>query len=659
MTPDAMELEQGASPWERFDVRRAHRATGVLAAFNDAGVLVAGDVHVATRLSALVSEDDERVLLAAALAVRAPRLGHVCVDLGDVATAVSTEIDGAPDLASLPWPPAATWRRLVVASPLVADGEEAGDGRPLRLVGDLLYLSRNWSEERQVAQDLLRRADAPLEGVDVPLLRRGLDELFPEQGDTERDDAEQRLAAATSALRRLTVVAGGPGTGKTRTVARILALLCGQVSEAGPQALPRIALAAPTGKAAARLGQEVGVAVGEMPVPDEVRKHLKAVEPMTLHRLLGWRPDSHSRFRHDRRNRLPHDVVIVDETSMVSLSMMARVVEAVRDQARLVLVGDPRQLASVEAGAVLGDVVGPAAEALQLRPHAQRTLADVTRHDVPSVTGRAPIGDGIVVLRTSYRYSGAIAKLAEAVQRGDDDAVMAILGADDAAVQWVPQESGLLPSDEDLGVVRERVVATGRRVVEQAARGDDEGALAALTEFRVLCAHRRGPYGVASWAARVEGWLAAAMPGYGADGRWYVGRPLLVTRNDRQLGLSNGDTGVVVRAGDGVTAAFERRGKVERVGPSRLDAVESVHAMTIHKAQGSQFGAVAVVLPDADSPILSRELCYTALTRAEKRLIVVGSEAAVRTAVRRPIARASGLRARLWEQDAPLSDDDA
>jgi exodeoxyribonuclease V alpha subunit len=557
-------------------------AGGVLRAFNEAGVLVAADLHVARRLAELAGESDESVRLAAALAVRAPRLGHVYVDVATIRDRATVDTDEPVDLSALPWPDAGAWLEALAASPLVAVGEEPGEPRPLRLLGSSLYLDRYWREERQVAADLLALAGQP-PGTAAP---EPLARLF--------EPGRQREAAETALRRRFAVIAGGPGTGKTTTVARILALLL----ERGD---PLVALAAPTGKAAARLIEAVHDEAAKIDVSDEVRERLLGLEASTLHRLLGWRPGTRSRFRHDRGNRLPHDVVIVDETSMVSLSLMARLVEAVRPDARLILVGDPGQLTSIEAGAVLGDIVGPA-------------------------------GEGIVVLDRVHRYGAGIAELAEAIRRGDGDAAVAAL----AGVTWI--------SGDALDPVRDAAVGAAREVTRAARAGDAAAAIEALGAFRLLCAHRHGPYGVSGWTARIEGWL-----GHDAAGDWYAGRPLLVTENDYGLRLYNGDTGVVIATGDGqVAAAFERGGEIVEFSPTRLAAVDTVYAMTVHKSQGSQFTTAAVLLPEPTSPILTRELLYTAVTRARDELILVGSEEAVRAAVARPVARASGLRSRLW-----------
>ena len=562
------------------DARLVLAASGLLREFNEAGVLAPADVHVARRLSELAGEDDESVQLAAALAVRGPRLGHVCVDLATIRDTATVDVEEPVDLSALPWPEPDEWLARVGASALIG---------PLQLEGSVLYLDRYWREERRVAADLLALMEAPPTPVDEARLEAGLERM--------RADQRQRLAAETAVRRRFAVVAGGPGTGKTTTVAHILALLFEQGD-------PLVALAAPTARAAARLVEAVREEASGLDVTDQVREQLLAVEAVTLHRLLGWRPGSHSRFRHDRHNHLPHDVIVIDETSMVPLERMARLLEAVRPGARLILVGDPGQLASIEAGAVLGDIVGPAD------------------------TGP------IVVLDKVHRYGGAIAEVAEAIRRGDADAVVDALDG----VTWIPE-------DAPLDVVRERAVESNKAVLAAARAGDGATAIKALGAFRVLCAHRRGPYGVSAWTARIEEWI-----GNEAGGDWYVGRPLLVTENDYGLRLFNGDTGVVIASGQGrVSAAFERHGEVVEFSPTRLSAVDTVYAMTVHKSQGSQFDTAAVLLPEPTSRILTRELLYTAVTRAREELILVGSEESVRAAVERPIARASGLRRRLWD----------
>ncbi len=584
-----------------YEARRATGATGLLREFNDIGVLSAADVHVAARLAELVGEESESVRLAVALAVRGPRLGNVFVDLATIRDTATVDSDEPVDLSELQWPRVDEWLRALSGSELVAVGEDDVDpagakprlraggaggvrgAKPLRLLGTRLYLDRYWREERAVAADL--------------------NELI--------------------ASGRLQVIAGGPGTGKTTRVARIAAELIEEATASAPNPTrpPLIALAAPTGKAAARLQEAVHEETARLPISDSVRELVMGLRASTLHRLLGWRPGSHSRFAHDRGNRLPHDVVIVDETSMVSLSLMARLTEAVRPDARLILVGDPGQLTSIEAGVVLGDIVG-------------------------NDPGSRPAA-GIVVLDRVHRYGGAIARLADAIRAGDGDGAVAALRAAPGEVTWFPVDAA--ESEAELALVRERVLAAGSAVFAAARAGAGEDALDALGRFRLLCAHRRGPYGVSDWTSRLMAWLAAELEDLDVDQRDYVGRPLLVTENDYELGLYNGDTGVIVQgAGAHPTAVFERGGELLHFSPLRLGAVETVYAMTIHKSQGSQFDTAAVLLPAVSSRLLTRELLYTAVTRARRELILVGTEDAVRQAVERPVARASGLRERLW-----------
>jgi len=639
-----------AATIDPYDARRARRAPVLLRPFNDIGVLSAADVHVAARMAELAGEHDDWVVLAASFAVRGPRLGHVLVDLATIRSTAAVDSDAPVDLSALPWPQPDEWIRRLTASRLVAVGEDADPGaaRPLRLVGSTVYLDRYWREEREAAADLLTFGDGTPAIADEAVLAAGLARLFA----GEPADSRQRLAAATAVLRRFAVVAGGPGTGKTTTVARIVALLVEQSAATG-EPPPLIALAAPTGKAAARLQEAVHAEAATLAVGDDVRSQLLDLHASTLHRLLGWRPGSHSRFRHHRTNRLPHDVVIVDETSMVSLSLMARLVESVRPDARLVLVGDPGQLTSIEAGAVLGDIVGPAAGGPTMSAPAWAAVERVTGHGLSPSTTPTPdagIGDGIVILDRIHRFGGGIARLADAIRRGDPDEVVAVLQSKPGDVSWISVDAADPHAVEaTLAGISEAAVAAGRAVVEWARAGAALDAIAALGAFRVLCAHRQGPQGLAAWTARIESWLAAAIPGFDPDGPSYIGRPVLVTENDYELRLYNGDTGVVVQSGPNrASAAFQRGDELLELTPTRLGAIETAFAMTIHKSQGSQFDTAVVLLPVATSRILTRELLYTAATRARMRLILVGAESAVRTAVARPVARASGLRDRLW-----------
>jgi len=619
-----------------FDPDLALRAEGILREFNLAGVLSAADVHIATTLGRLGGEDDQFVLLAAALAVRGTRAGSVVLDLAGAASSIapgetleadaSAAESGALDqpAGALPWPEPEHWIRACAASPLVA-GEHGPPGRPLRLVGGSIWLDRYFALEREVAEELLARAAAPEPELDQDRLRAGLDRLFPAAAD-----ADQRAAAGAAACSRLTVIAGGPGSGKTTTVARLLALLCDQ-----PGSPPRIALAAPTGKAAARLTEAVQAAVAGFGEADRDRVGERTAS--TVHRLLGSLPGGRNRFRHDRTNRLPHDVVVIDETSMISLPLMARLLEAVRPTARLVLVGDPDQLASVEAGAVLGDLTA----GTEARPEAGDGAGP-----------RSRLADRVVRLNTSRRFTdrGEIAALAAAVLAGRVEETLQLLAAGGPGIGFVPASDAVPLPDSALAELRGDVVTAGSAMVEAALAGDGRGALEAAESHRVLCAHRTGPRGAVHFGDRISGWLATR-----ADGprRWvrgdlrHPGEPIMITENDVELDLFNGDTGVVIAADGELVAAF-RRGPVIRLVPiARLPAVRTVHAMTVHKAQGSEFARVSVLLPPADSPLANRATLYTAITRAIRAVRLIGSVESVARSVAHPAARASGLGARL------------
>ncbi len=656
-------------------VERVLRAEGLLGEFNRAGVLGAADVHVARRLQRLCGESDERVLLAAALAVRAVRQGSVVLELSQAEARTAVDGLAADDVPVLPWPDVGGWVRAVEQSPLVSVGMDGPSDRPLRWVGGLLYLDRYWRQERVVAEYVDAAMLASASTPDAERLGAALERIFrPDDDSGTQSPAEkpdrQRLAAYVAARRRFSIVAGGPGTGKTTTVARLLAVLQNLA-----EGRLRVALAAPTGKAAARLTEAAAREVAKLGEADQER--VGALSASTLHRLLGSRHGDRTRFWHNRDNRLPYDVVVVDEASMVSLTMMSRLIEALRPSCRLILVGDPNQLSSIEVGAVLGDLVQRAAPAGVVPLTADRPPA---RADLESLTGEeqhAAVTTGVVRLTVPHRYGGRIEELAEAIRLGLPDKVLTLLQSadDDTASAHAPpgdtasadpppedlasgaSPDGVAPgrieyvdldiasSRSELPTFRADVVDAGQALIAAARAGRAQDALNALGEHRVLCAHREGLYGVAHWSKQVQDWLSDAVDGYASDGLWYIGRPLLVTSNDYQLRLFNGDTGVIVHHDGQPRAAFVRDGRLELLAPSRLGDVQTVHAMSIHRSQGSQFDKVSIVLPPEGSPLLTRELLYTAVTRAKLLVRIVGTEAAVRAAVGRPIVRASGLRA--------------
>ena len=549
------------------------------------------------------------------------------------------------DLQALPWPEPDPWVAGLASSPLVAVGESGGEERPLRLVGTTLYLDRYWQDERSVAADLIARSEpaddvddgAPRRRAGTALRRRRARPPAPRGRNVRAAPRSQSSAAAPARARR----------------PRSLASSSSSTSRLEPRAHRRLSSPWPLrpGRPPRGSRRRCTARHPSSSWSEPERARLLDMSASTIHRLLGWRPGSASRFRHDRRNQLPHDVVVVDETSMVSLSLTARLLEAVRRDARLILVGDPRQLASVEAGAVLGDLVGPAADGLLMHEAARSRLAEVARQTVPATEppGGGPVGDGIVVLRR------------------------------DSPLRWRDRRSGRRPSASATPIARSRSCApatttfagststspgpTHETLSNRCVRPQSQPGGRSWRRLGRATPSPRWPHSAPSacsartaaapTASRpgtpaVESWLASELDRFAEDA-WYVGRPLLVTQNDYGLRLFNGDTGVIVAREDGrKSAVFERQGGFVEISPNRLDAVETVHALTIHKSQGSQVDAVAVLLPDPNSRILTRELLYTAVTRAQRRMIVCGTEAAVRAALARPVAHASGLERRLW-----------
>lgn len=622
--------------------------SGLLEQLELAGLVSGTDGQLARALGRRVDDPSPEVLAAAALASRQLAAGHVCVELGAVRVDVGGE---RADPAAVAWPEPATWLRLLASSPLVASGAGIDEPRPLVLDGQRLYLRRHWDDQRRLAEALLRRAAAPpADPVDPVQLSARLDRLHPPAralppatpaaggaGQLSLDFARrpapvepagvdwQRVATWTAAVRRLCVISGGPGTGKTSTVARLLELGIEQALAAGRPA-PRTLLLAPTGKAAARMLEALRGAVERNGVTPAVRAALPDAA-FTLHRALGLRPSGRRPPRYGPGQPLPADVVVVDEASMVDLALMTRLVEAVSPRARLILLGDPDQLASVEAGAVLGDLCAAAGE----------------RSEAPD-EGRLPdaaaegLAGCVVHLRASRRYGAdsGIGRLALAVREGDAEAALALL--DD---EGLPDVQRLEPASSGPGAELLRGAVEGYAPL---LRSDAEAE--ALEGYRLLCALRRGPFGVEALNRAV----GRALFGREIDPEMPPpGAPLMVTRNDPEQELYNGDIGRVERLADGsanlVLAAAD--GGLRRVALARLPEHELVLAMSVHKSQGSEFDRIDLVLPLASSPLLTRELVYTAITRARQSLRIFASRAALAEAVERRVRRSSGLAERL------------
>ncbi len=578
-----------------------------IATLREAGILEAVDARFASALGRLAGVADDEVLLGAALACRAPRYGHVAVDLEALAQSLRRE-DGAGAEAFI-WPEAAPWAERIAASSLAQ-----GDGAPLVVEDRRVYLRRYHEDEVRLAEMLKARAATRPDGVDENALQRALERYFP--ADENEPENLRRRAARMAAEHCLAVISGGPGTGKTSSVVRILALL-GELLRGSGRPL-RARLLAPTGKAAARLGETVRAAkrARAIPIPEEILPLLPE-EAQTVHRALGTAPESRGRFLHGADHPLAADIVVVDEASMVDLPLMRRLVEAVPPSARLILLGDRDQLASVEAGAVLGDLF--------------------------AAGQRGPLGACLTHLTRSLRFAedSGIRALARAIQEQDTPRAMEILHGGLRDVEWVEfdGEAGFARA------LRERLVQSFRPAVMER---DPQRALENLSRFRVLTAHRRGRLGAAGLNALIESWLAAA--GLAHQDREYAGRPVLVGANDYGAGLFNGDMGVLLPEPEnaGWNAVFQGRmsDPPRKFAPARLPSPETAWAMTIHKSQGSEFAEVLAVM-DRPSPILTRELLYTALTRASRKVTLACPRAALASALAQRVSRTSGLAKRL------------
>lgn len=547
----------------------------------------------------------------AAMVSRARGEGHTCLDL---AHAVEHSIN-EPPAGSPPFPAVATLRRLLRAAPVVTD---AGGFAPLVLdAHSRLYLHRYWKYETDLAQALLVRAAQRPTGP----LRCGesLDRLFPSDANPA-----QRLAAITAMERPLCIITGGPGTGKTHTAGLILSLLL-ETSSGNP---PRIVLCAPTGKAAARLLESINAFKPRLAAGSGVGSRLPS-ESFTLHRLLGLNPVT-NQPRYDARNPLPCDILVLDEASMVDVALMAKLFDALPPTARIILLGDKDQLASVEAGAVLGDIChGAGAHPASTRPE-------------------SPLAQCIVQLDKSHRFNDAsgIMEFSRAINQGNDDAVGQLLQSFDFGRPGVRARD--LPAPATLReALREEVRAAFLSLAQET---DPRHALERLGQFRILCAVRRGPYGVDSVNRCIEQMLRDdVVPAPGTPPG--VGRPVLITRNDPALRLFNGDLGILLPdPQSGALRAWftESDGTVRSILPARLPEHETAYAMTVHKSQGSEFDRILMILPDRDSPVLTRELLYTGITRARSEVTVWTRMDIMRGAVRRSIQRSSGLRDALW-----------
>lgn len=603
--------------------------------------------------------------------------GHPCLDLKALCAPDEHTWAGAADAEdSLLERPSWIEGGLANCLSALAAADFVGDGdgpEPLVLHGHRLYLARYWRAGRRIREDLGRRLALELpEMHDPAAIRAWLDAVFTETAAEQPN--WQKIACATALLHGFAIVTGGPGTGKTTTVVRLLAVLQGLARARGLERGLRIRLAAPTGKAAARLHESITGALERLAASSDasLRAALAHVpdQVLTLHRLLGSRPDTRRPAFH-AGNPLDLDVLVVDEASMMDIEMMDAVLAALPAHARLVLLGDKDQLASVEAGAVLGELCERAegghytpAQCLRLLACSGEAVPDAWQDPAGTALDQA-----VVMLRHSHRFraDSGIGRFADAVNRGDVPAMAGLLRHPPAGLSLVRVGAAAASGDDWLhasGILDEsgypalfRAVRDGRPAWDAPLPDWDRWAravLASQARFQVLCALRDGPWGAHGLNRRIEAHLRAERWLAATEDTWYPGRPILVLRNHAALGLANGDIGVALPVPDPqregawmVRVAFAGAAPdaVRWVSPARLPEVETVYALTVHKSQGSEFDRVALVLPDRRSPLLTRELLYTGATRARHALALVlpGEAALLEDAVRRRTRRAGGV----------------
>lgn len=595
----------------------------------------------------LAGDNPEPLLLAAA-ALTSLQLGHghTCLELDKNPLELLGRGRNLEPFRQLP--PYTTWAEHLQHYPAIGDGLLP---TPLVLDNNRLYLMRYWQYEVAIARRMNSNTSLP---CDLEKMREILHRLFPRQERPQKLSQEpdwQMIAAAVAATHKFSVISGGPGTGKTTTVTRLLALLVELHQQQRPEHPPIIHLAAPTGKAAARLTETIGLARMKLNCAPEVR-HAITAQATTIHRLLGVIPGQ-SEFHYNRNNPLHVDILVVDEASMIDSSLMAKLLEALPAQTQLILLGDRDQLASVEAGSVLGDICS-ALEFGYSHEQIQR-LQKLTGFELMQyLHGSGPvIRDGLCLLRKSYRFdaNSGIGQLAKAVNSADRQRIQELAQQPLADLQFY------YSGDIQQRLLKEAVAGyrpylekiKGLEKVNDDTNRSASDVLEAFDEFQVLCALREGTQGVNGLNDAIRTALQQAGLIRAGSDTWYHGRPILITRNDPALELYNGDIGITFQQADGrFRVVFPKPdGELRTLLPSRLPEHETVFAMTVHKSQGSEFKKVVMVLPDSASPVVTRELLYTGITRAKSSLLLFARLDMLTMAINHPVQRVTGLADRL------------
>ncbi|MDL1963342.1 MAG: exodeoxyribonuclease V subunit alpha [Deltaproteobacteria bacterium] len=611
-----------------------------LTRLHQAGILTDIDMHFAGFMTDLAGSSYQEVFLGAGLVSNVTGKGDVCLDLASFAGRMLLDKDEERDAVICHG--LSAWKNNLMSTGIVG---RPGDLCPLILdEGSRLYLYRYWEYEKKLSDSIKQRIREDINSINLSLIKDSLKRLFPERMDGDID--WQKVAAIISAFKKFCVISGGPGTGKTTTVAKILALL---LEQAGKGENLRIFLAAPTGKAAARLSESIENIKKKLNCKDYIKAAIPT-KAFTIHRLLKTIIGSPF-FHHNSENPLSADIVVVDEASMVDLPLMSKLMQAVPIDARLILIGDSNQLASVDPGSVLGDICG-SDHVRGFTTNFVNKIEELTYEkfadSIKEYKDIKVLHDHIVILKKNYRFAdgSGINGLSQAVKLGNVDKALSLLkNKNNRSIMF----EEILSVDNFKRILMDKVI----EFYSEYLKTDDPGiALELFNRFKILCAVKTGQFGVYAVNAIIEQILSREKL-IQTENLWYRGRPVLIISNDYKLGLFNGDIGITMpipSSGSNDMYVFfpGTSGELRHFLPYRLPRHETVYAITVHKSQGSEFENVYLVLPDKDYSVLSRELIYTAITRAGQSVTILGKKEVLRTAIFRVIERKSGLHDSLW-----------